>query len=107
MNAKARKLTNELTQRELMRQKILADQEKFLKDFDEDTNKINERLQKVLNSEEMQKGLKALCNLTTNAIRLACADVPAEKQVKVYKQLLKIKHIIEEMDYTAQFLENQ
>lgn len=70
MNQKARKLSKEIESRERLRQNLLESQEKQLKQFDEETKHLQQRLENTLRFENPQsKAANAWCRITNALIR--------------------------------------
>ena len=70
MNQKARKLSKEIESRERLRQNLLESQEKQLKQFDEETKHLQQRLENTLRTENPQsKATHAWCRITNALIR--------------------------------------
>lgn len=70
MNQKARKLSKEIENREKLRQNLLESQEKQLKQFDEETKHLQQRLENTLRTENPQsKATSAWCRITNALIR--------------------------------------
>lgn len=70
MNQKARKLSEQLCNRETMRKNLIESQQKQLQEFDEETNRINTRLKNTLaNCNPQTKAANAWCRITNALIR--------------------------------------
>jgi 5S rRNA maturation endonuclease (ribonuclease M5) len=70
MNQKARKLSEQLIKRETIRENLIKSQKKQLEDFDNETKRINDRLNMTLaNCNPQIKAAKAWCRITNALIR--------------------------------------
>ena len=70
MNQKARKLQEQIIKRESLRSNLVKNQKKQLEDFDNETTRLQDRLENTLRSENPQsKAANAWCRITNALIR--------------------------------------
>lgn len=91
---KAERLSKDLEQRKLLRDKIIKNQEKALKEFDAETSKLETRLEKVRIAESAPvKSTTLWCKLS-NAIIRKYKPLCEEDPTKAYKELLKLEGVL-------------
>ncbi len=91
---KAQRLSKDLEQRKVLRDRIIKNQEKVLKEFDADTAKIETRLEKVRLAESaLVKSTTMWCKLS-NAIIAKYKPLSEEDPTKAYKELLKLQGVL-------------
>lgn len=91
MNQKARKLSKEIESREKLRQNLLESQEKQLKQFDEETKHLQQRLKNSLRCENPQlKAANAWCRIT-NALIQKYKSMTEEDSNRALKELTRIE----------------
>ena len=91
MNQKARKLSKEIESRERLRQNLLESQEKQLKQFDEETKHLQQRLENALRFENPQsKATNAWCRIT-NALIRKYKPMTEQDPNKALKELTRIE----------------
>ena len=91
MNQKVRKLSTEIESREKLRQNLLELQEKQLKQFDEETKYLQQRLENTLRFENPQsKATNAWCRIT-NALIRKYKPMTEEDPNKALKELTRIE----------------
>ncbi len=91
MNQKARKLSKEIESREKLRQNLLESQQKQLKQFDEETKNLQERLENTLKSENPQlKAANAWCRIT-NALIQKYKPMTETDSSRALKELIRIE----------------
>ena len=91
MNQKARKLSEQLVQRETMRENLIKSQKKSLKEFDEETERLNNRLESTLrNCNPQSKATNAWCRIT-NALIHKYKPLTETDPNKALKELTRIE----------------
>ena len=91
MNQKARKLSKEIESREKLRQNLLESQEKQLKQFDEETKHLQQRLENTLKSENPQlKATNVWCRIT-NALIQKYKPMTEQDANRALKELTRIE----------------
>lgn len=91
MNQKTRKLTEKLEQRKTMRENLINVQEKSLQDFDEETKRLETKLDMILAAEQPQtKATEAWCRVT-NALISKYKTMTEENPALALKQLTRIE----------------
>lgn len=91
---KVQRLVKDLEQRKLLRDRIIKNQEKALKEFDADTTKIETRLEKVRLAESaLVKSTTMWCKIS-NAIIAKYKPLSEEDPTKAYKELLKLQGVL-------------
>ena len=91
MNQKTRKLSKEIESREKLRQNLLESQEKQLKQFDEETKHLQQRLENTLKSENPQlKATNAWCRIT-NALIQKYKPMTQQDTNRALKELTRIE----------------
>lgn len=94
MSAKTRKLQKQILERTNERENIVKENHKFLVKFDQETNKLQERLDLALMMDKPQiKAAQLYCSLS-NAIIRKFKPMTEEDAAKAYKQLLKLEGIM-------------
>ena len=94
MNAKTRKLQKQILERKNQRENIVKENHKFLAKFDEETNKLQERLDLALRMESPQiKAAQLYCSLS-NAIIRKFKPMSEEDATNAYRQLLKLEGVL-------------
>jgi 2-succinyl-5-enolpyruvyl-6-hydroxy-3-cyclohexene-1-carboxylate synthase len=91
MNQKARKLSEQLTKRETIRENLIKSQKKQLEDFDNETTRLQDRLENTLrNSNPQTKATNAWCRIT-NALIRKYKDLTEEDPNRALKELTRIE----------------
>ena len=94
MSAKTRKLQKQILERKNQRENIVNENHKFLAKFDEETNKLQERLDLALMMDKPQiKAAQLYCSLS-NAIIRKFKPMSEEDATKAYRQLLKLEGVM-------------
>lgn len=94
MSAKTRKLQKQILERKNQRENIVKENNKFLAKFDEETNKLQERLDLALMMDKPQiKSTQLYCSLS-NAIIRKFKPMSEEDATKAYRQLLKLEGVM-------------
>ena len=94
MSAKTRKLQKQIIERKNQRENIVKEHDKFLVKFDEETNKLQKRLDMSLMMDKPQiKAAKLYCSLS-NAIIRKFKPMSEEDATKAYRQLLKLEGVM-------------
>lgn len=94
MNQKARKLQKQIIERKNQRETIVKENDKFLAKFDEETNKLQKRLDLSLMMDKPQiKAAQLYCSLS-NAIIRKFKPMTEEDGAKAYRQLLKLEGVM-------------
>lgn len=91
---KAQRLIKDLEERKLLRDKIIKNQEKALKEFDAETDKIETRLKKVVTAQSTFVVAPAMYNKILNAIVIKYKPLIEEDSTKAYKELLKLEGVL-------------
>lgn len=91
---KAQRLNKDLEERKLLRDKIVKNQEKSLKEFDTETAKIQTRLEKVLNAQAAPVNAVAMWCKLSNAIIAKYKPLTEEDPIRAYKELLKLEGVL-------------
>lgn len=91
---KAQRLSKDLEQRKLLRDRIIKNQEKVLKEFDADTAKIETRLKKVVTAQSTFDISAAMCNRILKAIVTKYKPLIEGDSMKAYKELLKLESVL-------------
>jgi hypothetical protein len=94
MSAKTRKLQKQILERNNQRENIVKENDKFLAKFDEETNKLQKRLDMSLMMDKPQiKAAQLYCSLS-NAIIRKFKPMSEEDATKAYRQLLKLEDVM-------------
>lgn len=91
---KAQRLSKDLEQRKLLRNKIIRNQEKVLKEFDDETNKLETRLEKVRIAQSASVQSTTMWCKLSNAIIRKYKPLSEKDPTKAYKELLRLEGVL-------------
>lgn len=91
---KAQRLSKDLEQRKLLRNKIIKNQEKTLKEFDEETSKLETRLEKVTIAKSAPVQSTTMWRKLSNAIIAKYKPLSEKDPTKAYKELLRLEGVL-------------
>lgn len=91
---KAQRLSRDLEQRKVLRAKILRNQEKTLKEFDEETSKLETRLEKTTIAQSTPAQSAIMWRKLSNAIIAKYKPLSEKTPTKAYKELLKLENML-------------
>lgn len=91
---KAQRLSKDLEQRKLLRNKIIRNQEKVLKEFDDETNKLETRLEKVRIAQSASVQSTTMWCKLSNAIIRKYKPLSEKDSTKAYKELLRLEGVL-------------